>query len=67
MKTIVIDELEELAARYVPPNEWTDEQIAILTTYWRRVPLNALATHCRHARDACDRKAAELGLPPRRA
>ena len=39
--------------------------IAILRTYWRRVPLNALATHCRHARDACDRKAAELGLPPR--
>jgi hypothetical protein len=65
MKEIVIDELEELAARYVPPNEWTDDQIAILTTYWRRVPLNALAKHCKHAREAVDKKAAELGLPPR--
>lgn len=62
---IVIPELDEAAARYVP-YEWSDEQIAVLKTYWRKVPVSLLEKYVHHSVATIDRKAADLGLPPRR-
>jgi hypothetical protein len=60
---IIVPELDAAAGRYIPRN-WSPEQIAVLQTYWRRVPISLLEKHCRHSKARLYEKAAELGLPP---
>lgn len=59
-----VDELEAAAARY-RPQVWTGTEDETLKAYWLKVPMHLLEKHCHHGTPAIDRRAEELGLPPR--
>lgn len=62
MNEIIIPELEEIAANYVPRGVWTERQHAILDRYYGRVPITRLRDEIGHSIDVCHREAAKRGL-----
>jgi hypothetical protein len=65
MPKLVIPELEALLN--IPPRnkEWNDYEVAILNTYYGRVPISALAKQLNRSIDATKMKARSLGLTQR--
>lgn len=62
IEEVIIPELEEIAASYIPRGTWTDRQHAILDRYYGRVPISRLRDVVGHSIDAIHREAARRGL-----
>jgi len=64
---MIIPELEEIAATYQPKGIWTPEDVAVLRTYYGRVPTSKLAVYLKRKHSSITNKAQELGLSVREA
>lgn len=58
---IVIPELEEFVGKQYRP-KWSEEEDAVLISYYGRVPTKKIAEHLDRSHNAVQRRAASLGL-----
>jgi hypothetical protein len=62
-RKIIIPELEEAARVYVPKyRDWSEEDLAILRTYYKRVPTARLATYLKRSVNSVQQVAARIGI-----
>jgi len=59
---IIIPELEEAMATFVPRASWTEREEAILRRYWGKVPVRMLETTLKHSLPSIRTKVQNMGL-----
>ena len=57
-----LEELDQIAKRFKPKNEWTPFEIEILKRYYGKVPHRVLTEKTHHSASGVASKAHELGL-----